>query len=1205
MEGKAPTGALRAAFERFKQVLTSLYVTAKNLNVTLNNDIRGVFDRMLSANVEVEVAAQEGGFVAKTDEEMTTLGMVPADKTFAKKLIDITVQKATRKLTQARNKGYKDNRSTWKEQARREMNRENPIYVTMDTIIKEKKQIDKDTFIERYGEEAVSRLPNKRVLKKNGQNIDMVADFYGFEDADQMVTEFLKVPPFSEAVNQRVNEKQAAHDALFTVEDYIVDIKEYRDYLNLMARYINGNTVDQNVIDKGIKQNTSRWQKEARAEITAESPELTGSALETAINERVETKIELFKERKAKPSAITTDTLKALAFDTMSAKTVRDARQVHKFLSAMKKAASDERRAILRKDWGEASRHNELARFNYEMSTLSVKIREEVDTILARAKRIGKRKKKETVDFQHKEAILHLIDRYNLASLVPQDPTQSPDYDALFKGDEFGNDGYPKPLFLLNNTIGDFRDLRMEQMRDLDSAIRYLEGQGRVDKTGMLSDGETPTQDRVDQSTEKMDTVKPQKVWEEGSMMRKLTDRTRKWFSFLDSLTFIAKSLDGYTNLGKVGLKGPVELYVIDPIKIAIDNLIQDERRIKAEIEPHLDQIRKTNRRWRKQFGRRMQIDGAPVPFLMRQDGQTKGWKAHQIWSVILNTGNKGEKSNYENMLAGYQDITPATIEKLKDLLSVDDMRAIQGIWDVIDSLYAQTDAQFLKTKNYHMTKVRATPFIFRGHEFKGGYYPIVHDRNLSYKVADRKKVEDFFNNEGAAINVPYTKSSFSIERVNGVALPILLDLGVIDTHFKNTLQYIHFTDVVSDAHKITSHHDFRRSAERILGKDVYATIQPALQHIANPKRKGLDVAGAQGVEWLRGLSTAYILAWNTGVALKQPLSTFSAIHDLTREFGKIGGLRAYIDGFSSTLASPSVSYQKMTELSNYMKDRLTSFDRELKSAFLKLSAEQRGIYFGDTKVTWQDVKNFGFWQIRVADTVTVLPIWHGAFNAKLNADQSNLQEAIRFADDVVRNTQPSAQPLDLSTWQRDAGAIRLFSQFQTFTVGKYGQRQRLHYRAWRNGSISTVDYAFFNFMDAFVPLVTINLLMSFLHGEDIGDDETIKDMVVNVISGWVFMGVPVAGSIIRSYVSGFGDPLDSPVLETGNKLVRGVIKGVESLDGFENKKDRDKALWGIAHALSILMGVPVSKIVQKAIKGAKQKKGVPIAKFLVPAPKK
>ncbi|MHC4397695.1 MAG: hypothetical protein ACYS1A_18790, partial [Planctomycetota bacterium] len=252
-----------------------------------------------------------------------------------------------------------------------------------------------------------------------------------------------------------------------------------------------------------------------------------------------------------------------------------------------------------------------------------------------------------------------------------------------------------------------------------------------------------------------------------------------------------------------------------------------------------------------------------------------------------------------------------------------------------------------------------------------------------------------------------------------------------------------------------------------------------------------------------------------------------------------------------------------------------------------------------------QDVKNFGFWQIRVADTVAVLPIWNGALNAKLLPDQSNLQEAIRFADDMVRGSQPSAQPLDLSTWQRDAGAIRLFSQFQTFTVGKYGQRQRLHYRAWRNGSISTVDYAWFNFMDAFVPLVTINFLMSFLHGEDITDEENIKDMVIEVISGWAFMGVPVAGSIIRSYVSGFGDPLDSPVLETGNKLVRGVIKGIESLDGFENKKDRERALWGIAHALSILIGVPVSKVVQKAIKGAKQKKGVPVVKLLVPAPKK
>jgi hypothetical protein len=885
----------------------------------------------------------------------------------------------------------------------------------------------------------------------------------------------------------------------------------------------------------------------------------------------------------------------------MAATTVRDARRVDKYMSAMKKAASDERRAILRKDWGAASTASELARFNYEMAGLSVKVREEIDTIQKRAKRIGKPKKKELIDITHKEAILHLVNRYNIASLVPTDALVTPDYAALFAGDNTsGNedgprvdDGIPEPEFLRSN-VRDFRDLTTEQLRELDNAIRYLEKVGNLKHKKTLSDGVTLVQDIADESVAILDTMKVLKVWEKGSMMRRLTDPARKFFSRPDSLTFTAKSADGYTNLGKDGIKGPIERWVIDRIKAAHNDMIINATEIKEMIDPHLDQISKTVRKWHKEFGNRIKIEGVPVPELMRDIGQTTGWKAQQIFAVALNTGNKGDASNYQNLLAGYPDLTPGMVDAILEMLTVEDMRAVQGIWDAMESLFPKTNEKHTNIKNFNMSKVQATPFTFKGAQFKGGYYPIRHDRELSYLVDDRGKKTDLFESDEAGFTTPYAKSGHTIKRIKGVALPLLLDLSVIDAHFRDTLQYIHFSEVIADSDKITRNASFRRSATKVLGKDVYNTIRPALKHIANPRREGLDLPGARGIEWMRGLSTAYILAWNTGVAIKQPLSTFGAIRDM--------GAKAYLQGFASTFTSPSIHYQKMIELSSYMKDRLTSFDRELKSAFLKLSSEQRGVYFGDKNVTWRDVANFGFWQIRIADTTTVLPIWNGAFNDKLNADQSNLQEAINYADDIVRNSQPSAQPLDLSSWQRDGGVIRLFSQFQTFTVGKYGQRQRLFYRAWRNGTVSNVDYAWFNFMDAFVPLVAINLLQALIWGNDLGDEETQKDMVIDVLQSWALMGVPILGQVARSILR-YGDPFDSPVLETGNKAVRGVVSGAKGLANFDDRRAREKALWGLAHVASILSKVPVDKMVQRAKRGAEQDKGVPGIKYLVPAP--
>lgn len=60
MEGTAPTRALAGVFEKFKQWLTSIYQTVAKLKSPITDDIRDVFDRLLTANPERTVIAPEG-----------------------------------------------------------------------------------------------------------------------------------------------------------------------------------------------------------------------------------------------------------------------------------------------------------------------------------------------------------------------------------------------------------------------------------------------------------------------------------------------------------------------------------------------------------------------------------------------------------------------------------------------------------------------------------------------------------------------------------------------------------------------------------------------------------------------------------------------------------------------------------------------------------------------------------------------------------------------------------------------------------------------------------------------------------------------------------------------------------------------------------------------------------------------------------------
>lgn len=58
-EGKAPSSALRKAFVQFKEWLTEVYQRLKALNVELTPEVRGVMDRMLASQEEIEAVQTE------------------------------------------------------------------------------------------------------------------------------------------------------------------------------------------------------------------------------------------------------------------------------------------------------------------------------------------------------------------------------------------------------------------------------------------------------------------------------------------------------------------------------------------------------------------------------------------------------------------------------------------------------------------------------------------------------------------------------------------------------------------------------------------------------------------------------------------------------------------------------------------------------------------------------------------------------------------------------------------------------------------------------------------------------------------------------------------------------------------------------------------------------------------------------------------
>jgi hypothetical protein len=80
MEGVAPSKALARVFAQFRDWLTRIYQTVKNLKAPINDDIRSVFDRMLSQRPERTVIAPEKSAPTIGDIHMSEADRAPPEE---------------------------------------------------------------------------------------------------------------------------------------------------------------------------------------------------------------------------------------------------------------------------------------------------------------------------------------------------------------------------------------------------------------------------------------------------------------------------------------------------------------------------------------------------------------------------------------------------------------------------------------------------------------------------------------------------------------------------------------------------------------------------------------------------------------------------------------------------------------------------------------------------------------------------------------------------------------------------------------------------------------------------------------------------------------------------------------------------------------------------------------------------------------------
>ena len=221
-EGRAPSSVLEEAFARFRQWLTKIYRELSLLNVELNDEVRGVFDRMLATDAEIEEATIQHGIVDLTTGELDALGVAKPQQEVTRKVIQTAKAIAAQRLQEKREYERTQRLADYRRQAAKEVD---ALPSSQAKAAMRKTPLNKDALTAAVGEEATQELMARGVglvSEKGEADPTILAARHGYASAEDMVSDIISSRTKKEAVEEIAQAMEAKYEAQYQAIDEVV-----------------------------------------------------------------------------------------------------------------------------------------------------------------------------------------------------------------------------------------------------------------------------------------------------------------------------------------------------------------------------------------------------------------------------------------------------------------------------------------------------------------------------------------------------------------------------------------------------------------------------------------------------------------------------------------------------------------------------------------------------------------------------------------------------------------------------------------------------------------------------------------------------------------------------------------------------------------------------------------------------------------------
>lgn len=1156
MEGKAPSVALRSSFNRFRTWLLAIYKKLVALNVTLNPEVRGVFDRMLATDEQI-AAAKEDTASAPAFTSAAEMGVSPRVYEVYRKKIEDANRTATEELQQKLMAEYAREKESWWQERTAEVRAKvegelsiQPDYLAR-SVLRTGKLPDGDElklkldrgWIKENMPEAMPSLRGMTAVE-GGVTPDQAASLLGFASGDELLDSLTSgngnLTPYREAVESETQKRMYA---------------EYGDIRN------DGTMAD---AARLAVQNDNR-QQVVLAEIAAiDKLRKAASALQNAErvdrNEKQRHGAALL--RAVPPLAV----VRRVAQGRIAQTQIKDVQPGQWLVNARKEARAAEK-ALIAQDYHLAALHKQRELLAVELYREAVKAKAKVDEGVKYLRSFARPKVRAPIG-KAGQQYLQQID--NLTASINLDrPTRAPGAftaAAFTSYEEFvaaraaaGQEVDTSTMEVAQATVGrPYRELTADELEGLVAGVKHVAHLARHHNKLLRAQMKMELDELA--ATLVATAEKNSKGLLPAQIETALPQHTvAKWFGqFLASMrkmSSLAREMDGLVD------GGPFWDALVRPLNEAADAEIVLRTAAAEKLQELLAPYLTTANRAKAKVTTMTQG--------LIEAGMFKPQRIPAINMSLTKAGelmvalNWGNELNRMRLMDGY-GWNATQVQVVLDRLTAEDWQIVQGVWDHLDSYWPEIKALAERVDGVAPERVQPIAIETQFGLLRGGYFPISFDQELSPKAHELDAKEQAARSmHGAGIRASTAKGHRQnrVQASTGNALQIRLDIGAIYKHLNNVIHDLTHYEALIDVNRVLKHPSVRRAIIGYYGKRVFDQFETGLVDVAAGE-VGATTPFERMVNHLRNGVSVAAMGYNFMTAIIQPLG-------LTQSMVRIGPLWVWkgISRWFRDGATLDHGAETVWSKSPFMAHRSQTMTREINDI---RNTMEGGTQLSDTY----------FWLIGKMQMVVDMPTWLGAYERAYGLDPDMTEDrAIAMADQAVRDSQGSGLTVDLAKIQRGSPLMKLFTNFYSFFNVTYNlASEEISKAHGLNGSPRMI----LNFLMLYtVPAILGQILQDALRGGAPDDPEKAAWRLLQTQLSFIFgtvVGLREIGGAVQGYY-GYSGPAGARGFGELSGFLKQTIQAV-------NEGETDAAFWkSLNNTAGILLHYPSTQI-QRTVEG-------------------